>query len=149
MAEEVLRRLKAPTVLRQQVVLLIEKHMTRLQPDKKLLRRQIGRIGWETVEQILILQEADMGSKGTGKTEDLELFSEIREVLAEIRQENSCLSLKDLAVKGNDLMALGFTGKAIGQALHGLLEQVLDEQLPNEKEALLSWLRKDREERPL
>lgn len=149
MAEEVLRRLKAPTVLRQQVVLLIEKHMTRLQPDKKLLRRQIGRMGWETVEQILILQEADMGSKGTGKTEDLELFSEIRKVLAEIRQENSCLSLRDLAVKGNDLMALGFTGKAIGQALHVLLEQVVDEQLPNEKEALLSWLRKEREERPL
>ena len=69
--------------------------------------------------------------------------------MAEIRQENSCLSLKDLAVKGNDLMARGFTGKAIGQALHGLLEQVVDEQLPNEKEALLSWLRKEREERPL
>ena len=30
-----------------------------------------------------------------------------------------------------------------------LLEQVVDEQLPNEKEALLSWLRKEREERPL
>jgi tRNA nucleotidyltransferase (CCA-adding enzyme) len=149
MAEEVLRRLKAPTALRQQVVLLIEKHMTRLQPDKKLLRRQIGRMGWETVEQILILQEADMGSKGTGKSEDLELFSEIRKVLTEIRQENSCLSLKDLAVKGNDLMALGFTGKAIGQALQVLLEQVVDEQLPNEKEALLSWLLKEREEKPL
>ena len=117
--------------------------------DKKLLRRQIGRMGWETVEQILVLQEADMGSKGTGKSEDMELFSEIRKVLTEIRQENSCLSLRDLAVKGNDLMALGFSGKAIGQALHGLLEQVVDEQLPNEKEALLSWLRKEREERPL
>ena len=139
MAEEVLLRLKAPTALRQQVVLLIEKHMTRLQPDKKQLRRQIGRLGWETVEQILLLQEADMGSKGTGESDDPALFAAIRQVMEEIRQEDSCLSLKDLAVKGNDLMALGFSGKAIGQMLNALLEQVLEETLPNDREILLSW----------
>ena len=139
MAEEVLLGLKAPTALRQQVVLLIEKHMTRLQPDKKQLRRQIGRLGWETVEQILLLQEADMGSKGTGESDDPALFAAIRQVMEEIRQEDSCLSLKDLAVKGNDLMALGFSGKAIGQMLNALLEQVLEETLPNDREILLSW----------
>ena len=139
MAEEVLLRLKAPTALRQQVVLLIEKHMTRLQPDKKQLRRQIGRLGWETVEQILLLQEADMGSKGTGESDDPALFAAIRQVMEEIRQEDSCLSLKELAVKGNDLMALGFSGRAIGQMLNALLEQVLEENLPNDRETLLSW----------
>ena len=137
MADAVLRRLKAPTALRQQAVLLIDKHMLRLTPDKKQLRRCLSRFGWETVQQLLWLQQADMSSKGTGKTEDLELFSEIRKVLTEIRQENSCLSLRDLAVKGNDLMALGFTGKAIGQTLNALLEQVLEESLPNERSALL------------
>ena len=144
MAEEVLRRLKAPTALRQQVVLLIEKHMTRLQPDKKQLRRQLGRLGWETVEQILLLQEADMGSKGTGKSEDREIFSEIRSVLDEIRREDACLSLKDLAVKGNDLMALGFSGKAIGQMLNRLLDQVLEENLPNDRKILLAWAEGER-----
>ena len=139
MAEEVLRQLKAPTALRQQAVLLIEKHMTRLQPDKKLLRRQLGRLGWETVEQILHLQEADMGSKGTGKQSDLEVFREIRKILEEIRREDSCLSLKDLAVKGNDLMALGFSGKTIGRMLDALLEQVLEENIPNDRAALLAW----------
>jgi len=146
MAEEVLRRLKAPAVLRQQVAQLIESHMIRLQPERKLLRRQISRLGWETVEQLLALQEADMGSKGTGKAEELEIFDEIRGILKKIRIEGGCLVLKDLAVKGNDLMKLGLTGKAIGQTLNDLLEQVLDEQLPNEKEALLSWLRKKIEE---
>ena len=139
MAEEVLLRLKAPTALRQQVVLLIEKHMTRLQPDKKQLRRLIGRLDWETVEQILLLQEADMGSKGTGESDDPAIFAAIRQVIEEIRREDSCLSLKDLAVKGNDLIALGFSGKEIGQMLNALLEQVLEENLPNDREALLSW----------
>jgi len=141
MAEAVLRRLKAPTALRQQVVLLIEKHMTRLQPEKKTLRRQLGRLGWETVEQLLALQAADMSSKGTGKNEEMEAFDQIRRVLEEIRTEDSCLGLKDLSVKGNDLMALGFSGRAIGEMLNTLLEQVLDEQLPNEKETLLAFAR--------
>ena len=139
MAEEVLLRLKAPTALRQQVALLIEKHMTRLQPDKKQLRRQIGRLGWETIEQILLLQEADMGSKGTGESDDPAIFAAIRQVMEEIRREDSCLSLKDLAVKGSDLMALGFAGKEIGLMLNRLLDQVLEENLPNDRKILLSW----------
>ena len=146
MAEEVLRRLKAPTALRQQAVLLIEKHMTRLQPEKKQLRRWIGRLGWETAEQLLALQKADMGSKGTGNPEDMEVFWEIEKLLEEIREEDSCLSLKNLAVKGNDLMALGITGKAIGQTLNDLLEQVLEETLPNEKNALISYVKRETKE---
>ena len=80
-----------------------------------------------------------MGSKGTGESDDPALFAAIRQVMEEIRQEDSCLSLKELAVKGNDLMALGFSGKAIGQMLNALLEQVLEENLPNDREILLSW----------
>jgi hypothetical protein len=38
-------------------------------------------------------------------------------------------------------MQLGYRGKAIGQALNALLEQVIDEQLPNEKQALLHALK--------
>ena len=141
MAETVLRRLKAPAALRERVVLLIGKHMTRLEPDKKLLRRQLGRLGWETVEQLLWLQEADMGSKGTGNPEEMGIFSKIREVLEEIRAENACLTLKDLAVNGYDLQALDLTGRAIGQCLNILLEKVLEEELPNEREALLAFVK--------
>ena len=139
MADGVLRRLKAPTALRERVVLLIEKHMTRLSTEKKTLRRQLGRLGWEVTEQLLALQEADMGSKGTGKPEEMAQFDRIRSLMAQIREENACLSLKDLAVNGHDLMELGYSGKAIGETLKGLLEQVLEETLPNEKEALLTF----------
>ena len=48
------------------------------------------------------------------------------------------LHVKDLAVGGTDLLALGIPqGKQIGKILHMLLEQVLDDKLPNEREALL------------
>lgn len=136
-ADTVLRRLKAPTALREEAVTLIEKHMTRLQPDRKLLRRQVSRLGFPMVEALLSLQQADMGSKGTGEDDGQDTFAAVRALLEKLRQEDACLSLKDLAVNGNDLIAIGFQGKAIGACLNALLEQVLEERLPNEKEALL------------
>ena len=138
-ADDILRRLKAPTVLREQVVVLIDKHMTKLTPEKKQLRRWISRLGWDTIDALLILQEADMGSKGTGLPEELEQFSRLRGLLEEIRAEDACLSLKDLAVNGNDLLALGFRSRAIGEILNALLEQVLEEALPNQRDALLTF----------
>ena len=142
MADGVLRRLKAPTALREQAVLLIEKHMTKFSPEKKVLRRWLGKMGWESMEKLLVLQEADMGSKGTGELPEMAQFAELRGVLEEIKAENACLSIKDLAVNGHDLMALGIRGKAIGEALNTLLEKVIEEELPNEKQPLLAALQR-------
>ena len=136
-ADAILRRLKAPTALREQVVLLIEQHMTPLTPDRKLLRRRLSALGADTLHRLLILQEADWGGKGTDEIRENGDFAEIRRILEEIEAEDACLSLKDLAVNGHDLMAAGFTGPAIGKILNRLLALVLDEQLPNEKNALL------------
>ena len=145
-ADAVLRRLKAPTALREDAVTLIEKHMTRLQPDRMLLRRQVSRLGFPMVEALLALQKADMGSKGTGEDDGQELFLKVRQLLEDLRREDACLRLKDLAVNGNDLMALGLRGKEIGLCLNALLEQVLEERLPNEKEALLNFAAGSKEE---
>ncbi len=142
MADGILRRLKAPTALRERVVLLIGQHMTKLSPDRKALGRTLSRLGWEVTEQLLTLQQADMGSKGTGNREELEIFPQIRAQLDAIRQEQACLSLKDLAVKGTDLIALGLEGRAIGQTLNRLLEQVISEALPNDREILLASISK-------
>ena len=60
-------------------------------------------------------------------------------LLRQLQAENACLKVKDLAVSGNDLMALGISaGPMLGKCLNHLLELVLDEQLPNEKEPLLT-----------
>lgn len=143
-ADSVLRRLKAPTQLREDVVRLIDLHMTKLPPEKRTVRRWLSKLGSETMDALLTLQQADMGSKGTGKAEEMEQFPQLRAVIAEIQAENTCLSLKDLAVDGHDLIALGLTGKEIGNCLNNLLNLVIDEQIPNEKEALLSAAKENR-----
>ena len=138
MADEILRRLRAPTALREEVVFLIDKHMTKIEPEKKAVRRAMARIGGEGLEALLCLQEADMGSKGTGKPAEMDQFLVIRKLIRDIREEDACLSLKDLVVDGRDLMALGLRGKDIGTCLDRLLALVVDEVLPNEKETLLT-----------
>ena len=143
--DQILRRLKAPTVLREEVVTLIELHMTKPEPEKKVLRRWLSRLGTPILNQLLTLQQADMRSKGTDITEEFQIFDRIQAILAEINAENACLTLKDLAVNGNDLISLGYAGKAIGVALNRLLELVLDEQLPNQKEALLNFIQENKE----
>lgn len=138
MADDILLRLKAPTALREQAVKLIDLHMTKPEPDKKLLRRWLGKLGRETAENLLSLQEADMGSKGTGKPEEMEQFAALRSLFQEVLSEDACFSLKDLAVDGSDLLALGYVpGKLLGACLAHLLEQVQSEAVPNEKAHLL------------
>ena len=57
-----------------------------------------------------------------------------------LEAENPCCSLRDLAVNGQDLQKAGITGQKIGETLSGLLEQVLQDTLPNDKETLLGYI---------
>lgn len=148
LADRILLRLKAPTALRQQVTELISQHMTKLEPDRKLLRRRLGKLGQERLQQLLTLQEADMGSKGTGKLEDMAQFAVLQNMIQEILAEDACFSIKDLAVSGWDLQQIGIApGPDMGRCLSWLLGQVQDEVLPNDRTVLLRTVKELLEEK--
>lgn len=136
-ADRLLSDLKAPNALRERVVFLIDHHMTELTSDKKLLKKRLGKYGVQAVFDLLALQEADFGGKGT--EEACNEFSEIRRLLEEILAENACLTVKDLVLDGRDLLAIGFpAGKMLGDCLAYLLEQIQDEKIPNDRNILLA-----------
>ena len=138
LASEILLRLKAPTALRERVVFLVKHHMDMITADRRLLRRLLSRYGAEALQQLMALQRADFSNKGiVGNDFD---FDQVDAMIADILAEESCLTLKDLQVGGHDLIALGITGKAIGETLNALLDAVLEERLPNEKEALIAHI---------
>lgn len=59
----------------------------------------------------------------------------------EIRRDGDCISLKMLAVTGNDLIKAGMKpGKEVGTRLQQFLELVLEDPVRNTKEYLLSLL---------
>jgi len=110
--------------------------MSPLEPDKRLLRRRLGKYGLQGTMDLLALQQADFHSKGTkGETDR---FRQISCLIKEIQTEDACLAVKDLAVNGSDLINLGFIpGPDIRRCLEGLLSSVQDEALPNTRDALL------------
>lgn len=138
LADAALRRLKAPTALREEVASLVAGHMDLWDANEKALRRQLSKRGPENCRKQLALQRADYLSKGVpGDNAHLD-FDAVERVIEKILAENACPRLSDLAVKGNDLMELGFApGPRLGQVLETLLDLVLEGDLPNEKEALL------------
>lgn len=65
---------------------------------------------------------------------------EVRSLTARIRERGDCLDLKHLAVKGQDLLAVGAaSGREIGDILSGMLQQVLLEPEHNTKDWLMRW----------
>ena len=136
LADAALLRLKAPTALRKQVTDLISRHMSPLEPDKHLLRRRLGKYGIQETLDLLELQKADYFATGTKAAPGP--FPEIARIIEEILEGDACLSIRDLAINGTDLMALGFApGPRFGQCLAELLALVQADAIPNEKSALL------------
>ena len=136
MADAVLWGLRAPTALRKQVVDLISRHMTPLEPEKHLLRRRLGKYGIQETLDLLELQKADYFATGTKPAPGP--FPEISRIIQEILEEAACFSIKDLAVNGNDLLELGFApGPSLGECLAQLLRLVQEDAIPNEKSPLL------------
>ena len=147
MADEILLRLKSPNELRQQVVFLIEHHMTPMEPDKKILRRRLSQYGVENCRKLLALQRADFCSKGVEGNP--EFFDQAKALLEEVLQENGCLAVTDLAINGRDLLALGYApGPRIGHVLAALLEQIQTDALTNDRQALLDAAAAMKEEQP-
>ena len=93
-----------------------------------LLKRILGDLGREQTLRLLDLLEA--GGNSLARERKIWVDRWIR--------DGVCLSLKDLSVKGSDLTNVGIPGgKAVGSILDRLLQEVLEEKLPNERDALL------------
>lgn len=132
-----LRRLRFPHELADEVALLVERHMFTTDVSDKGLRRLIRWLGPDLVFDLLDLRRADVVAQGKGgRTDDVdELEARIREEI----NKKSPFGLKDLAVNGSDIIqALGLTpGPAIGRILNHLLETVLDDPSQNDRDILL------------
>ena len=139
LARAILSRFRYPNAVIDSVCHLIEEHMfsyTESWTDAAV-RRFVIRAGEENLSDLFALRRADIyGMAGREPKWDtlLPFHDRIEKVLARGR----ALSVKDLAVSGNDLMSLGIpTGKTIGVILKELLEAVLEDPALNTREKLL------------
>ena len=142
-SEQLLRRLKFDNATIKRVVTLAEHYSAPPPRDRKELRRWLSRLGPETFFQLLEVWRVNLLGQGPENTAAAQLveLDQIKAGAEQIMTEGQCLSLKDLAVNGRDVIAAGAApGPAVGRILNRLLEQVLNGELPNRREVLLEQI---------
>ncbi len=143
LAGKILRDLKYDNATRKDVVELIAHHNDILLPDPVNVRRALARLGEVQTRRLVQVKVADLIAHDlAGEREKiLALFAEISDVIDEVVARGDCTSVKALAIGGQDMMALGLSGRAIGQMLNAALELVLEKPKMNTRETLLNWVR--------
>lgn len=108
---------KASRKFIEQIGLNASRPLPMNRPD---MRRMLGEMGEELLAGLIELRNADM-----------------RAMCHLVIQQNDCVSIRQLAVGGEDVFAAGVSRKKTGQCLSFLLSEVIEDRLPNEKEALI------------
>jgi len=138
LADAALARLRYPTDLRRRVVRIVRGHM--LDPgnaDAVRARRLLQRYGVGLTFDLLDHKRADLLGKGPANERDLQRLQAFREVVEQ--QRSSAHRLHDLAVDGDDLIAIGYErGPVIGSTLRTLLDEVVRRPELNTREQLLA-----------
>jgi poly(A) polymerase/tRNA nucleotidyltransferase (CCA-adding enzyme) len=140
MAKVILEHLKYPNDIRDKVVHLVKVHMEPLQYNsqwkKSTIRRFIVRIGAENLDDLFLLNVADLYASGT---HDYEMHDELKYRVKEILEEKPALDVKAIAVNGHDLIQIGFReGPALGETLKYLFDAALESPELNTREQLLA-----------
>ena len=145
MAAQILKRLRYDNHTTELVSRLVKWHDVAIAPEKKAVRRAASRMGKELFPLILEVKAADLAAQSDyQRAEKREWLERLRSLYEEIEREGDCLTIKDLAVNGRDLIQAGITpGPQLGRTLQEFLEIVLEDPEKNTKEYLLSLLPKE------
>lgn len=138
---EILRRLKFDNATTDAVCCLVNGHDVNPDPEPKYVRRTLRGLGESCFPAMFELKYADIMAQSEYKREEkLTALEEYRRLYQEIMDRKECISLKNLAVNGRDLMEMGVpAGKQIGKILKALLEVVVEDPSKNTKEYLLGY----------
>lgn len=138
MSREILTDLKFDNETIDKVYTLVREHMSRYDNLRVASTKKfINRVGIENLDDLFELQIADI----KGSSPQFQDFSNVESLKIEcyrIINEKQPLTVKDLAINGYDLIAIGYKpGKIMGEKLKELLEFILEEKEPNDKDRLL------------
>ena len=139
MARDILTRMKLPVKLIDTVVEIIKKHMIlyRDVTDKKF-NKLLSEMGYDNLWRLIEHCNADNSSKNN---EVVSTENDLHERLKRAVEKQMQVTVNDLAVNGKDLIELDFTGTEIGKIKKELLDKYLSEEIQNEKEEMLNYVK--------
>ena len=138
MAEAILCRLRFDRDTVRRVCRLVEIHDIRPEANRTALRKYLSKYSDIIPDEIMAIRIADLLAQNPIYHKNyLEYLKESEGIINEILAEGACLRVSELAVNGNDILALGADGRLVGKILNKLLSDVVEEKLENEKIPLI------------
>lgn len=138
MSDAILKRLKVDTSTREKIILLVKNHDNPLLPSKKIARRRLAQYGEEMLRKLLAVKRADMSAHSKESAYRFEELSQFEVLLDQVLEEKLCYSYAMLDIDGHELIQAGIPqGVIIGDIKKRLLDEVIEEVLPNERKALV------------
>ena len=134
----ILKRFNCDNYTRKRVCALIKEHDNRIGIGRKSVKKFISKYDYDFFMDYLEVRRADTLAQSDFKREQkLKELDDLALIAIDVKEENDCLKLNDLAVGGNEMIALGLKGSQIGDMLKFLLEEVVEERLSNEANKLI------------
>ena len=142
-AKTVMKRLKFDNDTIRKVTKLVAYHDYRMEPTGANVRRAMHEIGVELFPYYLAVRLADTKAQSSYERRGkLENIIQIRELYRNALRNKECVTLKDLAVTGTDLINLGIApGKELGTLLNELLDIVIEDPAWNQKGKLCDYVK--------
>lgn len=142
-AKTVMKRLKFDNDTIRKVTKLVAYHDYRMEPTGANVRRAMHEIGVELFPYYLAVRLADTKAQSSYERRGkLENIIQIRELYRNALGNKECVTLKDLAVTGTDLINLGIApGKKLGTLLNELLDMVIEDPAWNQKGKLCDYVK--------
>lgn len=141
--KDILKRLKFDNETIYKVTSIVKYHDYKPRLTPSGVRRAMAKVGEDIFPCLFPVRKADIYAQSIYlREEKLEELFRLQSIYASILEQQDCISLRNLAVTGRDLIDAGMSpGKEIGITLEKLLEIVLENPQNNTKEYLLSCLR--------
>lgn len=135
--QEVLTALKLSKQEKEQVSLLIQWYNSPIFATKPSIKYCLNQIGVQNFFYLLQIKRADSMIKGFAYQQSLQEIADIEKIAKAILTNKECFSIQQLKLTGKDLIDLGIPqGKQIGKILNFLLQEVIEENLPNQRDSL-------------
>lgn len=140
MTKVILKRLKFDNDTINKVCLLIQYHDVDIENDKKSVRRMANKVTIDNFLDLLKVKKADiLAQSNYNREEKLYNINTVEKLFQEVMKDKECVSLKNLAVSGQDLIDNGIKpGKQMGIILDTLLNEVIEEPNLNNYPYLIS-----------